>query len=38
MIFGKTPFDATDLDDLKGLVKTKSGVNLSFPSNPPTSE
>lgn len=31
MIFGKTPFEATDLEDLKNLVKTKSGANLFFP-------
>lgn len=38
MIFGKTPFEATDLDDLKQLVKTKSGANLNFPQTPETSE
>lgn len=38
MIFGKTPFEAVDLEDLKNLVKSKSGANLTFPSNPPTTE
>ena len=38
MIFNKTPFEAVDLDDLKSLVKTKSGANLVFPQSPATSE
>lgn len=37
-IFGKPPFNAKNLNELKTLVKTKSGKNLVFPSNPPTTE
>jgi serine/threonine-protein kinase ULK/ATG1 len=37
-IFGKPPFNAKTLNELKHLVKTKSGEHLVFPSNPPTSE
>lgn len=37
MLFGKTPFDAKNYNDLKVLVKTKSGKNLKFPPNYPVS-
>lgn len=37
MLFGKTPFDAKNYNDLKTLVKTKSGNNLKFPPNLPIS-
>jgi hypothetical protein len=37
MIFGKPPFNAKNLDDLKMLVKNKSGDNLEFPSEQPIS-
>lgn len=38
MLFGKTPFDAKNYNDLKTLVKTKSGNNLKFPPNYPISQ
>lgn len=38
MIFGKPPFNAKTLDELKNLVKTKSGAHLEFPAEPSTTE
>ena len=38
MIFGKPPFNAKNLDDLKQLVKNKSGDNLEFPPEQQISE
>lgn len=37
MIFGKPPWDAKSMADLQNKVKTQSGNNLNFPSNPPIS-
>lgn len=31
MLFGKTPFEAKNYDELKEKVKTHSGKNLRFP-------
>ena len=38
MIFGKPPWNAQNLNDLKKKVKTLSGQNMTFPDDPPTSE
>lgn len=37
-IFGKPPFNAQNLSELKKKVKHDSGQNLQFPDDPPTSE
>lgn len=37
-IFGKPPFGAQNLKDLKRKVKEESGENLEFPDDPPTSD
>jgi len=37
MLFGKTPFDAKNYDDLKEKVKLQSGKNLIFPKDTPIS-
>lgn len=38
MIFGKPPFNAKKLEELKNMVNTKSGKNLEFPKEPVISE
>lgn len=38
MIFGKVPWDAKNLKDLKRLVKVQSGVNLAYPKEPEISK
>lgn len=38
MVFGKTPFNATTMQQLQRKVKTDSGLNLNFPSSPPASK
>ena len=38
MIFGKPPFNAKKLEELKTMVNTKSGKNLEFPKEPVISE
>lgn len=37
-IFGRPPFNAQNLSELKKKVKNESGQNLVFPDDPPTSE
>ena len=38
MMFGKTPFDAKNYDDLKKKVKIQSGSKLRFPKDIPISK
>lgn len=38
ILFGKTPFDAKNYDDLKRKVKNLSGYKLRFPKDVPVSE
>jgi cell cycle serine/threonine-protein kinase CDC5/MSD2 len=38
LLFGKTPFDAKNYNDLKNKVKTLSGEKLTFPGNIPISD
>lgn len=38
ILFGKTPFDAKNLDDLKIKIRIYSGKNLKFPPDIPISE
>ncbi len=38
ILFGKTPFDAKNYDDLKKKVRSLSGHNLRFPKDVPVSE
>lgn len=33
MLFGKTPFEAKNYEDLKEKTKTQSGKNLRFPKD-----
>jgi len=37
MIFGKPPWNAMNIADLKNKVRTRSGNNLYIPNHPPTS-
>ncbi len=37
-LFGKTPFNAKNYEDLKNKVRTQSGTKLRFPRNVPISE
>lgn len=38
LLFGKTPFDAKNYNDLKNKVKTLSGEKLNFPTSIPISD